>query len=686
VYIARIRIQNYRCFADTTIEFHPGVNVIIGENNGGKTALLSALGLILDRGGRRRPVSHDFYRGIDNYYDPPVITIALTLASSEQDTLTDKALVATWLTQIESPWEAQLTYRCFLPESDAESFRQALGEDPDQKRFFEALNDYLPRYITRIYGGNPDDTLIAEGESLARFHYQFVDALRDVQSDMFTGQDPLLRKMLNSVLDADCADDEVERQSRRSKFGALAAELHSHLRGRLALDRLFTLVEHTGAGDSGSLDVDGQVAEAELMSALRLIIERDELRLPVIFNGLGYNNLVYIALLVRQMDYQSSGREGENSALFPILVVEEPEAHLHPALQYKLLKFLRQRIAKSREQSENRQVFITTHSTHVTAACTLDDLIVLSAPARLGDAPGVAYPGRVFGNDKVGQASKRYVERFLDATKSNMLFAKGVILVEGLAEQLVIPAIAEFLKMPLEKEHVAVIPVDGSAFKHFVPLFGAGFVEGRKYSLRRPVACIIDSDPGRRPIGTTEPFKECWPFDIDYDPASYEYSKVSSVAENLITQCAGVANLNVRRGKKTFEYDLAESNPRLALLLSDSCRHRDKLVAYCEKPEEEHKKLESLLSDESKAAIGAITDEEDRARARFAAYYYSCVKHAKGEHAFELATAIRDESEVAADIRRLKVPKHLEDAIRFACNSALEDDQANLEESDVSEN
>ncbi|HAH88154.1 MAG TPA: hypothetical protein DCL60_12380, partial [Armatimonadetes bacterium] len=46
MYIASIRIQNYRCFSDTTVEFQPHMNVIIGENNAGKTAILHALNLI----------------------------------------------------------------------------------------------------------------------------------------------------------------------------------------------------------------------------------------------------------------------------------------------------------------------------------------------------------------------------------------------------------------------------------------------------------------------------------------------------------------------------------------------------------------------------------------------------------------------------------------------------------------
>src|SRR5206468_822538 len=112
----------YRCFRDTTVDFRPGLNVIIGENNAGKTTLLKALAMVFDGRRRGRPTVHDFHRLLEPIDAAPRITVATTIRSSKNDTEADRALVATWLTKLDTPWEAQLTYTFLLPEQHLKEF------------------------------------------------------------------------------------------------------------------------------------------------------------------------------------------------------------------------------------------------------------------------------------------------------------------------------------------------------------------------------------------------------------------------------------------------------------------------------------------------------------------------------------------------------------------------------------
>ena len=102
-------------------------------------------------------------------------------------------------------------------------------------------------------------------------------------------------------------------------------------------------------------------------------------------------------------------------------------------MQYKFLKFLKE----NKEKKKVRQIFVTSHSTHITSAVSLDEIICLHSE---NGQTKVGYPGKVFPDDK----SKKYVQRFLDATKSDMLFAQRVVLVEGLAEQLLLSILATY--------------------------------------------------------------------------------------------------------------------------------------------------------------------------------------------------------------------------------------------------
>jgi putative ATP-dependent endonuclease of OLD family len=471
MYLASLHVQNYRCFIDETITFGPGVNVLIGENNAGKSTVISALGLLLDQRSRRRPGFFDFHHPSSELGIPPAIRITATFRSSPADTIEDKALVAAWLTKLTPPWEAQITYVFQLePDDEARCASQLAGVSTGLYGEFRSIvESYLDKYVTRRYGGNPQNQLPAERESLEKIDWQFLGALRDAERELFAGSNPLLKRLLRQVRDYGKTD--AQKATLTEEFRQLASNIGQHMRARIGLDPLLATVKDTGAYEGGVPILQDEIAEDDILAALRLYVETNGMNLPAELNGLGYNNLIYISLILASLDYQTDPKNrGPNATVFPILCIEEPEAHLHPALQYKLLKHVEKRV---RETKRNRQVFVTTHSTHITSACDLDHLICLTIP-EVPTSPRATYPGKCFADTAEGKESKAYVERYLDATKSNLLFSKGVLLVEGIAELLLVPALAEYIGCSLEEHHVAIVAVGGLTFRHFLPLFGAG--------------------------------------------------------------------------------------------------------------------------------------------------------------------------------------------------------------------
>jgi putative ATP-dependent endonuclease of OLD family len=665
MYIAKLAITNLRCFRQATVEFQPEINVILGENNAGKTALLCALRLVFDRFSRLRPDLPDFYQGITDFTKAPTITVTATLRSSTADTIDDKALVATWLTKLDAPWEAQLTYEFFLPDEEVPPFIAACGGAPNRDQFFRVLEQFIPKYVARIFAGLPENRLVAEPDGLAKFDCHTVDAIRDAESELFAGTNPLLRAMLRQVLDHDV--DEAEALNRRRHFRTLTEDARSNLMGRMNLDALFQLAKDTGAADGGTPALHDAIDEDDFIAALRLYIDRAPFTVPATHNGLGYNNLVYISLLLASLQLKASvARRGQNAVLFPMLLIEEPEAHLHPSLQYKLLRYIQKRLSPERT---SRQVFVTTHSTHITAAAGLDPIICLSLSKAEGGVH-VAYPARVFGESPEGKASRNYVERYLDATKSNMLFAKGVIFVEGIAEQLLVPCLSQCIGRPVETHHVAVIAVGGVTFKHFLPLFGAGEDEPlRRYALRRPVACMVDADPARKAKTKDARRQKCWPYALHRDCATYDYFPVSSVVTNLQTmRDRSPGNIKICVGSKTLEYDLALANGQLPLLITPSSEHYADLRALAETPATVPAPLHSLLEADGLDTLNALAASPDVAKHRFATCYLLCAADAKGEHAFVLERQLRENAaKPEADREPFVCPEYIKDAIRWTC-------------------
>lgn len=685
MYINNIRIEGFRNFKDSQIDFNEGVNVIIGHNNAGKTNLLKALSLVLDNKTSRKLEIDDFNKNIpiaDLRAQPPKVTITLSIRESENEDLTgdDLVTVSPWLTKLESPYHAILTYVFFLPESEHNAYNTALaGETDSKKAWLKIKHDFIRKYVHKIYGGNPALQSQAVSENLNKFDYQFLHAIRDVERDMLTGRNSLLREVIDFFMDFQIKNDNTKDKvakhteilAHKQIFSDDAFALIDQLQKRMkeGRDHIMKYADETGAAfDGAKPGFDGQISEIEMYSALKLIITHTTgIEIPASHNGLGYNNLIYMSLLLAKMQVDTDGEYlGSNAKVFPILIIEEPEAHLHPSLQYKLLRFLH-----STDTQNARQIFITSHSTNITAAVSLDQIICLS-----GDNSGkvnVGYPGKVFSDDTAGRNSKAYVQRFLDATRSDMLFAKNIILVEGISEQILLPTLGRYIDKNVEDSHTVVINVGGRYFDHFLKLFDSN----NPYTIHKTVACITDRDPTRKKLGSSERHKKCYPFELNQDP-TYEYS-ISG--DHQISQYSTHPNIRFFSQDadfgKTLEYELMLNNPFSDLLITDSVSNQTELTAlvlHIMKEEnvamvvaantmhvsdENTRITSSLLS-----CSGSGWDDSLKMRSLLASRYLNSLS--KGGNALEIAAKLE------ANLQRqfpefFLVPLYLSQAIKWAC-------------------
>lgn len=672
MYISKLRVQGYRCCRDTSVEFNKGLNVIIGENNAGKSTLLKALGLVFNRSGQKI-TTDDFYRWGTAKNSPPTITITVTICGTEDDRPEDKAVVASWLTKLVAPWEATLTFRHFLPETEIDAFQKEVNED--KSNYWLVVEKNTPKFVSRIYGGNPEAKNRADLEWLEKFDYHFLDAIRDAETYMFSGRNALLKKVLQRFLDYDLNDKpagekESEILRRQGSCETCATTLLGEVRERIDRNAILELASKTGASIGGQPEIAGHLDESDLLSALKLVIHKQGLDLPLSHNGLGYNNLIYISLILASLDVETSSFLGENAKIFPMLLIEEPEAHLHPPMQYKFLKFLDERI---NDIGKSRQIFISTHSTHITAAVGLDAIICMATEDD-GKNVYVSYPGKVFSSSAADQTSKKYVERYLDATKSAMLFSKGVIFVEGMAEILLLPLFSEIAGYSLEDNHVTIIRVDGVTFKHFLPIFGVGVETIRlDYALKRRVSCLIDTDPSRKSKKPNARWEKCWPYELGLDVDQFDYKPRSGAAENLISTCLKHPTVKVFSGipgtSKTFEYDLAFLNPGKGILITSMSAEIARNLIN-DQPSTLTNLLTTVADERITSAISLFAGSDiDKKSALFASAYLMDVEDSKGEHALELSHALQ--AAIKTGTIDIAIPPHISDAISWACSTVI---------------
>ena len=637
MYISKLIIKNFRIFEDFEIEFNEKLNVLIGPNNCGKSTILSALSLLFDNNKKRKLSLDDFNKKVSFEKfkeEPPKITITaiLTQSKNEKEFAEEIIPIATWLTEIKEKYQAKLTYQFYLPEKHLNNYQESVKNVNNNYEYWNILEkQFINKYVHDIYGGMEDLKNKAKREDLLKFDFQFLSAIRDVEKDLSSGKKTLLKEVLEFFTDYDLKKNENDKdiknklQTRSKDFNTQSKILFNMLDSRLkeGKEEILNYIKNTGASaDNINPDFIGNITENDLYTHMYLIVDDENgIKLPVELNGLGYNNLLYISLILAKIQKDSSiSYLGDNAKFYSILAIEEPEAHLHPNMQYKFLKFL-----KENQENDVNQIFITSHSPNITAAVSLDNLIILDKTSDIQ----VYYPYKIFNEENI--EFKKYIERFLDVTKSDLFFAKKIIFVEGITEQLLIPLFAERENVELIDWHVSIININGRNFKPFLELFSG------EYGIKKEIVCITDKDPQKKKKEGGG-WKGCYSYEVEMDE-NYEYKNLS---DDLIEKYEYSDNIKIYRQDEsnTFEYDFIINNIVCKELVTDSMKNQKQIKDMMNKYEKNPEDVESIyncLSNPFKEKIynNNILSNENKCKHLIATRYIESIDN-KGLHAQEL--------------------------------------------------
>ena len=484
MYLSELKISNFRKFGEGKnspglhIKFNSGLNLLVGENDSGKTAIIDAIKMVLFT------QSYEYYRLEDEDFHIPS-------NAGEEERAKELRI--------------ECVFRGFQ-NSEAKNFLEWIGIEKDSEgkshcylRVFligQRENGRIYRYLKA--GSDEQGTSLDEkARDLLRIVY--LRPLRDAEFELSSRRNSRLSQILDSHGDfsdkenhpiikvVKKANEEIEaffeekedpetegeQRTESEKVEETESEQKSETEpkenGTKIVNHINNYLSHFSS-ENNPLKSGVSIADMNL----KAILEQLSLNLFINKAGLGSNNLLFIAaelLLLKREKYTG----------LKLTLIEEIEAHLHPQAQLRLIEYLQQE-SDTQESDEKVQLILTTHSPNLASKVKLENLIFCR-------------DGKVFnmGNEctKLEKGDYLFLERFLDVTKANLFFAEGVILVEGDAENLLIPTIADIIGLPLSKYGVSIVNVGSTAFLRYSRIFQRSNSEE---FIGTPVAVITDCD------------------------------------------------------------------------------------------------------------------------------------------------------------------------------------------------
>lgn len=599
MYLSSVEIKNFRCFKHLHIEFLPGLNVLIGRNNTGKTNLLYAIrhavGPAASHGDTLWLDRDDFYRDSATDVIDRTISVTLTFSGlSEVHRAHFYEIVNFDLANIDNS-KAIVRFEAFWPK---------IKRRPTIKRT----------------GGTPsNEASEVPTPLLESLPITFLPALRDAEIALAPGYRSRLALLLREM--ASRINQDIE-----SEIVDIFSDANKNLEAHKLISKTTKSLQETTKMIAGTDHAPSAIhaADAEFDKILRTLqVQMKSAPIGSLSaNGLGFNNLLYMAVVLEHLKSPVADE-------CPIFLVEEPEAHLHPQLTMLLAEYL----ANTTPGTKTPQTLVTTHSPTLAASVPPSRIHILSS----NQAENMLFCNSV-AKARMTPQEEGQLQRMMDVTRATLYFAKGIILVEGISEALLIPVLAKRIGYDLSKQHISVIPISGVAFETFKKL-----LDPAVFGI--PVAIVTDADP----IVTRGP---SW--DTDLPETEGQAFKLCDRTQKLLGLFVSHPTVKVFHSKLTLEYDLADAGDDNALIMGqvwESCF------------------VGTPRTFNNSIVANAETDRSQKALVAWRGICRAEHSGSKADFAHHLSAKLAERGEDGQPKSTFDVPQYVKDAVEYVANA-----------------
>lgn len=501
MYLKYIQIVNFKNIKSSRFEFAKGANTIIGENDSGKSNALTAMRILLDDSfyyNTKRLKESDFSDALGDWRGHWIIISAFFDEISKQDKANEFCAELTPDNQngdflksyIRCSDQDYGTVTLFIRPCKAKRLELAEASQNgtfDIVRSQIKLSDYEFFYTSRsqadftnedvyksIVGdiekgkyNNPedDDQAILGGkidiiDVWKHISTVYIDALRDVESELRKPKNPI--RLVIDTIEGQISETDI------SEIKKKIIELNTRISNIPEISDVGTqinnkLLEMIGVIYSPNIKLESRLRE-DFATLARYLTISPSSQTDIDLLGLGHLNILYIAMKLVEFEVN------RNRELLNIMIIEEPEAHIHTHIQKTLFSNLQ-------DTHNYTQVIMSTHSTHLSEVSDIEKVNVLQ---KINDKLSIVMKPTNgldnFGCDilkfKKGISFSKILSRYLDAKRSVLLFSKGVILVEGDGEEILIPTLVKkVLGVSLDEMGIGLINIGSVGFENVACIF-----------------------------------------------------------------------------------------------------------------------------------------------------------------------------------------------------------------------